>query len=175
MLKNLLYIANCSKQVWMFTFRVPGMQSGYFVKAIPAGQQICLDHLTSDEIALVIAHWEIYGMKSAEEMSRRKGYTGLCYRLEKPVVMDAMLATYEQNDDALTQAADERRVKTATRIATDIATDISNKTGIDKHKLVPQRLEVETVEETDGTPSVSAGVEVLRNPGTDKPRRARMS
>lgn len=175
MLKNLLYVANTSKQNWEFTFRLPAMQSGYFRKLIPAGQQICVDHLSSDEIALVISHWERYGMKSSEEMSRRKGYTGICYRLEKPVVMDAMLATYELNDDALAQAADERRIKTATRMATDIATDISSKTGIDKTKLVPQRLEVEVVEDTDGTPSISAGVEVLRNPGTDKPRRASMS
>lgn len=168
-----IFIANTTKQNWVFTYRFAEMNS-HFAKAIPPGKQICLDHLTSDQIAKVIEQNEVYGMKPAAEMSRRKGFTGLCYRLGEPVQMDRMLETYDLNDLALNAAAQERRVTSAQAASDGIAISLNQLTGLDKEKLRPVSVSSEVVEETDGKPQIDVVVEVPRNPET-KSRRARMS
>lgn len=159
-----LFVANTSKQKWMFTYRLPHMNS-HFTKEIPPGKQICLDHLQSDDIARVIEHNQIYGMKPSEEVSRRKGYTGLTYRLDKPVEMDSMLETYDSNDTALTDAAQQRRVDSTVAASDGIASALNVMTGIDKEKMRPVKVTQEVIEETEGNPRVAAGVEVSRTPG----------
>lgn len=168
-----LFVANTTKQNWMFTYRLPG-GTQHFMRRIPAGQQICLDNLQSDEIDVVIKQNAVYGMQPAKEMSRRKGYAGIVYSVgDDPINIDRMLETFNQNDDVRDGEAQERRVTTAAAIGDNIANEMHKATGRPKESLQPKRLEVEVTEETDGKATVASGVEVIADPGSTQPRRAR--
>lgn len=168
-----LFIANVTKQKWVFTYRLPG-GAQHFRRDIAPGAQICLDHLQSEEIEAVVKQNAVYGCRKAGDLSGRKGFATLLYSLDNPVRVDPMLETFETNDAAKTAEADERRKRTATAMAQNIADTIHRETGAPRENLVPERLEVETIEESTGKPLVSAGVEVLRDPNKTAPRRARM-
>lgn len=172
---NKLFVANTTKQNWVFTYRLPG-GSQHHQRRIAAGQQICLDHLQEEEIESVIKQNAVYGMRPAAEASRRKGFAGLIYSVGKdPINIDRMLETFDSNDETRNAEAQTRREKTAAAMSENIADTLHKATGVSKEKLQPTRLEVEVVEETDGKPTVSSGVEVLANPDKTAPRRARMS
>jgi hypothetical protein len=167
-----LYIANTTKLEWVFTYRLPEMQQ-HFQRRIRAGGQILLDHLDQQEIDEVIKQNARYGMQPAQELSRRKGFSGICWRVGEPIDVDRMLATFEINANALTEAADVKRKQTAVAASDNIAETLHRMTGINKESLRPQRLEMEVKEETEGQPTVAAGVEVISNPSANAPRRAR--
>lgn len=167
-----LWVANTTKQIWTFTYRLGGMGQ-HFAKRIPAGQQICLDHLSQPEIDQVVKQNAVYGMRSAKEVSGRRGYAGLVYTTgDAPVNIDQMLESYDINDTVRTAEADQRRMTTANAMSDKIAENLHRATGIEKDKLRPARLEMEVIEETDGKPTVSAGVEVISDMAKNRPRRA---
>jgi uncharacterized protein YdcH (DUF465 family) len=167
-----LWVANTTRQVYRFTYRVSDKQ--HQMHEIPAGRQICLDHLQQAEIDSVIKQNTIYGMREANETPRRKGFSGLVYRIgDDPINLDRLLETYEANDEVRDAEATERMKKSAAALSDNIANTVHKNTGVDRERMRPARVEVETIESTDGKPTISKGVEVVR--AGVQPQRGRMS
>lgn len=100
-----LYIANCSKQNFLLTYKLPENEKA-FIHELRPGTQVCLTH-TSDEIARIIAQHEIYGMQPADKVT--KGFGGRCYRLEKPVSVEAIEQGISQTDEEAIKRAEVMR------------------------------------------------------------------
>lgn len=154
-----LYIANTTKQHHQFTYRHREM-SNPAIKEIRAGQQIPITDLTMDEVDSIVKQHEKYGLRSAKELSTLRGFVGLSYMVDKPVPIDAMLATFETNDSALEQGAQTRREVQAAATSEAVADSLNKLTGIDKEAVRPKNLQLEVTEDTTGTRSVASGVEV---------------
>lgn len=177
-----LWIANTTKKTHVFAYRLldrVDRDSGRryyeqqaFMRPIKAGHQVCIENLTRGQADDIIARHGKYGVRPANEVSRQRGFVGLCWSDTDPVKMDTMLATFEVNDGALDAEAQKRREVTGAAISENIANELARQTGGDKERLRPQRVELQVVEDTDGKPNVASGVEVIAHPDTVKPRRA---
>lgn len=174
-----LYLANTTKQHRIFTYRILTKRADGSIPAFAAwqikpGGQICVeDNFTKEEIDTIIGQNVKYGLKPASEISRPQKFVGLLYSTEKPVPTDLMMAILEANDGVLESDAQRRREVTAAAISDNIAKDLSDRTGRDRERLRPARLEVEQTEDTPGKAHVASGVEVLGNPAVTRPRHAR--
>jgi hypothetical protein len=168
-----LWIANTTNGIWHFTYRIG--QFDHHREVIRAGKQICLDHLQKEECDIVVKQNAIYGMREADERSKRRGFTTLVYRFDNPVTAEQMLETYKANQEVRDAEAAERLKNAALALSNNIVTTLHRNTGVDKEQLRPARVEMETVEvpEHGGAPSVSAGVEIVR-PGV-QPKRGRIT
>lgn len=158
-----LFVANTTKQRHVFLWKRPEMQN-YARNTIEAGQQIRITDLSTEDIDAIVQHHSLYGLKDARQLSRRKGFTGLCYSVDEEVKIDEMLATYDLNDHELARAAERRRRQEAAAISDNMASALNQMTGIDKEKLRPKTLETQVREVTDGTPAINEGTEVPSDP-----------
>ena len=104
-----LFIANCSKQDFLFTYMLPENIRPFSHK-IRAGAQIKLvqDQLQVDAI---IKQHELYGMMEVTKV--KKGFGGLCYRFNKPINVEAIEAGISQSDQENIDRAQEARSITA--------------------------------------------------------------
>jgi hypothetical protein len=104
-----LYIANCSKFVQDFIFRVPEVQQ-LFKTTIAVGGQNQVYKDTSREIleAIVDQHLK-YGLIPVSEIDRTKGFFGLCYSFDTPINVEKMMNAIQHNDEALELRGHELR------------------------------------------------------------------
>jgi hypothetical protein len=150
-----LYIANTSKQHHDFAYRLPEEQNIRY-EPIRAGSQVRLPgDLPHDLIQRIVKQHECYGMKSVSELQRNRHFVGLCYSVDKPISLDAIHETFETNDVAMNERAEDRREETAAAIGSEIQSTMQ------AHGANVSRSEVETIEDTKGTPTVASGYEIL--------------
>lgn len=119
-----MFIANCTKQVQDFSYRVtesPGVR----MQRIDIGRQIQLaGDLTQADVDYIIEQHTRYGMKSVDDARKSKGvYTGVCYSLEKPVSIENMQIVLQLNDAVLTQRGQQQRKEAAIATAAAITQD----------------------------------------------------
>jgi hypothetical protein len=158
-----LFIANLSKQHHHFLYAVPEGEGDdrEFVQRnqyIEIGSQVQLPgNLSQAQADIIIEHHARYGMKPYDEARKIKDFTGLCYRLEKPVPMNDqgfIDDVAKSNTDTMNARNADRREATGLAI-----NDRLRRIGAESRNPL-RRVEIEQVEDTDGTPRVSAGVEV---------------
>ena len=89
-----LFIANCSKQDFLFTYMLPENPRPFSHK-IRAGAQIKLNQ-SQIEVDTVIKQHELYGMMEATKV--KKGFGSLTYRVDKPISVDAIENGFTQSD-----------------------------------------------------------------------------
>ena len=104
-----LFIANCSKQDFLFTYMLPENPRPFSHK-IRAGAQIKLNQ-SQPEVDTVIKQHELYGMMEATKV--KKGFGGLCYRIAKPISVEAIEAGIGQSDQENIDRAQQARSITA--------------------------------------------------------------
>jgi hypothetical protein len=104
-----LFIANCSKQDFLFTYMLPENIRPFSHK-IRAGAQIKLTQ-TQPEVDIIIKQHEIYGLMEIAKV--KKGFGGLCYRIGKPISVEAIEAGISQSDQENVDRAQEARNITA--------------------------------------------------------------
>lgn len=150
-----LYVANMTRQHHQVNYRVPEYQQARF-QDIPIGSQVRLggEDMSTEQIEFIVKQLHAYGHKSVREISQPKTFVGLCYSIGKPVNLDEILEGVEKNDVALNKQAEERRSTVAEAIANQHQR-LAQESGMDH-----QRTEVETIEDTRGTPGVASGIEV---------------
>lgn len=164
-----LYIANCSKQEFDFTYMIPENPRP-FKHNIRAGSQIEIPG-TTDTIDAIIKQHSIYGLMEVNRVG--KGFGGLCYRLGKPISISAIEAGLSQSDQEMIDRAQLARNVTA--VAQDkILTDKAQEMGLK----VKAGLEVEVIEEkknaADNEPKFEQTIEVVKEGLEPKaPRRGR--
>ena len=83
-----LYIANCSKQDFLFTYMLPENIRPFSHK-IRAGAQIRLVQ-TQVEADTIIKQHQPYGLMEVSHV--KKGFGGLCYRFGKAISVEAIEA-----------------------------------------------------------------------------------
>lgn len=164
-----LYVANCSKQEFDFTYMIPENLRPFMHK-IRAGAQVEING-SQDEIDAIINQHSIYGMVEANKV--KKGFGGLCYRLEKPVSIDAIEQGLSQNDqDKIDRALDARKLSAAA--ADQVISQKAQEMGLQQKA----PLEVEVIEEGknpyDTTGKFSETIEVVKD-GGPAPKRGRRS
>jgi hypothetical protein len=152
-----LYVANCSKQEHLFTYMIPENPRP-FSHAIRAGSQIEIPG-NQDAIMAVIGQHQVYGMMEVNKV--KKGFGGLCYRLEKPISIEAIQAGFSQSDQEMIDRAQNARNATAAA-ADQILANKAQEMGL-KQK---SGLEIEVIEEkknaADNEPKFNQTIEVVR-------------
>jgi len=150
-----LFIANCTKQHQQFWYRVP--ETGQLKSEdIPVGTQVLLGKkdFTEAQIAGIVDKHRVYGLVAASQVKNMRGFVGLCYSIGDPVRMEAIVEGAELND----KAADERATTHREAVVASIAE--TNSRRAQEAGLALQRTEVETVEDTQGTPNLAVGIEI---------------
>ena len=162
-----LYVANTTKQEFLFTYFLPE-NTRPFSHNIRAGSQI--EIIGSDiEVDCIINQHAIYGMVEANKA--KKGFGGLVYRMEKPVSLEAIQAGLAQNEqDMIDRALEARKVTAAA--ADQIISNRAQEMGIQQKA----PLEVEVVEESKN-PYEKSGkfnetIEIVKD-GGPAPRKSR--
>lgn len=163
-----LYVANCSKQDHDFTYML-FENPRPFHHRIRAGAQFEVNG-SQDDIDHIIKQHSIYGMMEVGKV--KKGFGGICYRLDKPIAVDAIEAGFEQRDQEMIDRALEARKVTAAA-ADQILYNKAQEMGLRQKA----GLEVEVVEEkknaADNEPKFNQTIEVVREgvqPGKNRGR-----
>lgn len=165
-----LYIANCSKQEFLFTYMLPE-NTRPFVHKIRAGSQIKLTQ-SQPEVDVIIRQHSIYGLMEANQV--KKGFGGLCYRIDKPISVSAIEEGLSQSDQEMIEKAQEARNITAAaqdKIISEKAQEMGLK--------VKSGIEVEVVEEkknaADSGDKFDQVIEVVHEGQAPRKRRGRKS
>lgn len=104
-----MYVANGTRQVQDFNYRLPGDPQPYQVR-IPIGMQVKLPNdLSQPEIDHIIKKNAKYGFVDADEAKRRKHYIGMIYALDKPVPSPKVEFVLMHNLDILRARGKENR------------------------------------------------------------------
>ena len=165
-----LFIANCSKQDFLFTYMLPENPRPFSHK-IRAGAQI---KLIQDQIQVdaIIKQHQPYGIMEVGKVN--KGFGGLCYRFNKPISVEAIESGISQSDQENIERANEARKITA--VAQDqIISQKAQEMGLKQKSGV----EVEVVEEkknaADTESKFDETIEVLHEgvaPRKGRPRKS---
>jgi hypothetical protein len=165
-----LYIANCSKNEHLFTYMLPEVPRP-FSHSIRAGGQIEIPG-GQDAIDAIIKQHEIYGMQPVDKVG--KGFGGLCYRLDKPISVEAIKSGFTQTEQEMVERSLEARKITAA--AQD---QIFSRTAQETGMQVKSGIEFEVVEEkknqADNEPKFQQTIEVVHEgiaPRRGRPRKS---
>ena len=152
-----LYVANCSKQEHLFTYMIPENPRP-FSHSIRAGAQIEIPG-NQDAIDAIINQHAIYGMMEINKV--KKGFGGLCYRLEKPISIEAIQSGFTQSEQETIDRSQLARNVTAAA-ADQMIANKAQEMGL-KQK---SGLEIEVIEEKknagDNEPKFEQTIEVVR-------------
>jgi hypothetical protein len=160
-----LYIANCTQQIQQFHYRVPetggAMAGGARIQLIDIGSQVLLTgDLNQFQIDSVVAQHRKYGLVKVDEIDRTKGFSGMCYSIDKPVPVSKIIYVMEQNKSVLDQRGRRTRLEAAVAVNQQIETNMSDPTGVSAQL---KKFEVELREEKSGNGPVHEPVnEALR-------------
>lgn len=170
-----LYVANCTRQVHHFQYRMPESNK-LLEQHIPIGGQIRVasGDLNSPAIDGIIAQHAPYGLVRVDDIIRGKSFHGLCYSIGKPIRADRIRGLMDQNNGVLVERGKELR-KEAAVAANDILERSLADSGLPEQL---RKTEVEVIEENpekrpdDGIAPVAEGIRVEREPNTAR-RRAK--
>lgn len=120
-----LFVANCSIQDHDFAYRQ--LETGKLcTQRIHAGSQSMIyKDAPMNELELIIQQHLIYGMIPAQQAKNAKGFVGLCYSIDKPVDVEAIMHARESNDNAAVDRAVEVH-QTSVASATDAMQKMSD-------------------------------------------------
>ena len=154
-----LYLANCSKQEFHFTYALPEKVRPFMHNIRAGGQiEIYCDNLA--EAQIIVDQHGPYGMKNVKDIT--KGFGGLAYQFDKPINVQAIEQGIEQKDQEMIDRALEAQKVTAVA-SDDILARKAQEFGV-KQK---GALEIEVVEEkknlADQEPKMNQTIAVVRD------------
>lgn len=122
-----LYVGNTSRQNIQFVARLP--ESGTILrKPIRPGTQEMVYEGELYVIEQIVKQNELYGLKKAEEVTRTKSFTGMAYRIDRPVTVENFMIADEKNHEILEERGAETRANAAI-YATAVANAKAEMTG----------------------------------------------
>lgn len=139
-----LYIANASRQVQNFMYRLPEHPQ-VRQQTIPIGGQIKISgDLTQVEIDAIVKQHEIYGLIPVEDIALKGGFASLCYQVGKPIspVKIEMLA--QRNTGVLQDRGREQRKNAAIVMTNQLGASVR------EHGVELGEVEVDTIEDDNG-------------------------
>jgi hypothetical protein len=150
-----LYIANCTKQVHEFCYRVPADDGAAYSRTVrtqridPGTQQLIHTETALQILEAIVDQHVIYGLLPAAEVVRTKNFVGLCFSFDKPVTMEAIAYALDRNEGVNFDRAEERREINAIGVA-DALEGIGEQLRHDGRRVPPLRgVDVETLEDGD--------------------------
>ncbi|MEX3914883.1 hypothetical protein AB4Y43_01365 [Paraburkholderia sp. BR10872] len=127
-----LYVANCTRQRHEFMYRAPE-QKNPVVQVIEIGQQIMVwKDAAKEDLGLIVEQHQHYGLISVADIDRSKFFVGMCYQFDKPIDVNKIMYTVENNDTVLEERALEARKQAAQVIShslNQVAQDAGNALG----------------------------------------------
>jgi hypothetical protein len=112
-----LFISNTTRQHQQLFFWIPGMNKPYAVD-ISSGHQREVFNGTDADIEVILEQLHPYGVKPLNEALRASAsFTGLAYKLDRPLDASDVVQVHEKNMTILDdQAAEERKRMTAASV-----------------------------------------------------------
>ncbi|MBV8060474.1 MAG: hypothetical protein JO253_02970 [Alphaproteobacteria bacterium] len=165
-----LYVANCTKQDHHFLFRVPEInrESPFHMKiGVGKCEQIYKEDSTDVLDAIIRQHTD-YGLVRVDEVDRTKEFIGMCYQIDKPINVDAIVRAINHNDEVLAQRGVELRKETAVAISEQAAREAREVGGA----LTSMEVSIEEVVENGDTAKINESVEVVAEGQAPRSRRA---
>ena len=162
-----LYVANCSKQKHDFIYRIPEETSIRRQQIAPGAQIVVYQPNASLEVvkAIVDQH-SMYGLIDVAEIDRRKPFVGLCFRFDKPIVVEKIMQADEHNSGVLERESQEARKLSAAALHNAIERATEGAVRV-------ENLELEVVQQNGSTePGLNETVSITRE-GGEPPRRGR--
>lgn len=163
-----LYIANTTKQVQDFYYRIPGHPSSSglmpLLQKIAMGGQICIPaDLNTPEIDGIIEQHSNYGLIPADEVDAAKGYVGLMYSIDKPVPAAKMARLIGHNTEVMVERGQKNR-ESAGIAALDQANQfLQEQRPGDNIDAFEMSVVEETRDPKDLSKEVAEGVRVVQN------------
>jgi hypothetical protein len=160
-----LYIANLSKQVHEFHYRVPA-EVGYSRQAqirtiLPGTQQQIHSEAPLVVLEAIVDQHRQYGLIEATEVHKAKGFVNLCFSFDVPVNLDQLNYGVDHNQGALFDQGLRNREEAA--VAFDHAVDSNLQDAQHRGELrgsaAVRAVSVETLEDADA-PKFGEGVRV---------------
>lgn len=164
-----LYIANCTKQIADFAYRLPETKN-YRKQTIPIGGQIKISTsvgggLSQTDIDSVVDHHRRYGLFSSDEVDRVRSPIHLLYSVGRPIPTSKIERALRQNTTLLIDRGRDMRREAAVAANQRIEHDLAES----EHNASLRQLEMEAVEEEpkggyrdENGPPVGEGVRVSR-------------
>ncbi len=108
-----LFVANATKQIVEFHYRLPEKQNLFYVQIQPGNQKpLAQNDLSNEDIDHIIKQHQGDNQEyfvDASKIDSTKGIKGLLYSIDKPVSADGIERCLEANDVEMTKQADEFR------------------------------------------------------------------
>jgi len=118
-----LFIANTTKHIQQFGYRIPEFARLFEQKIMP-GDQVLIYQDSPKELLEGILLQHTDSPKpfciSSDEAMKHKGFVGLIYSFDKPVPADKIEEKFAQNDTALTEQGLEQRKESAAALSQQI-------------------------------------------------------
>jgi hypothetical protein len=121
-----LYVANVTKQIVQFAYRLPERQ-GVIIQPIPIGGQVKIsplggrEDLSTPEIDAILDQHRKYGLIPVGEIdSSKTPFHGMCYSVDKPISVDKLHRAMTRNEDALEQLGKDIRKEAAIAVNNQI-------------------------------------------------------
>ena len=108
-----LFIANATRQIMEFCYRLPE-RPGALRQVIPIGGQVQVSgDLTRAEIDYVVEKASIFGLVEIGDAERTGGFSGLCYSVDKPISEDRLFRAMTKRVAVLEDLGREQRKNAA--------------------------------------------------------------
>ncbi len=168
-----LYIANATRMIQVFSFRLKGRPSATSQPIPIGGQTIASGVNSQDEIDQVLKQHEQYGLVSVDDIERSKTeFHGLCYSVDRPINVSKMEAAMRRNMEVLTRRGEEMRKQAAMSVNNSIESSIEQ-SGTEANL---KKLEFSVVEQEPRggkpEPLMSEGIRVSRSDAPGEEGRA---
>jgi hypothetical protein len=153
-----LYIANCSKAEHLFNYFLPENPRP-FIQHIRAGTQSFIEG-TEDVIKRIIDQHAPYGFQEVSKCG--KGFGGQCYRIDKPISVEAIEAGLSQDAQERIDRATESRKYTAAAVDGMMAGK-AQEMGLRQTSPAEFEITEQTKGPTDNAAKFSETIEVVRD------------
>lgn len=169
------YVANVTKQHYVFTYRVPE-RAQPCTQLIPVGEQICLAPNGSDtdlsqlEIDMILKQYEKYGIADVNGIDHAKGpFNGICYSIGKPISVEKMRKAMLKSDQVLDKLGKQIRQEAAVAAHSDFENRFLAGDPMQKHMDISVEEVIPSRGLDDDLTHISEGVRITRNPTSDLP------
>ena len=153
-----LYVANTTLQHHEFVFWRPENSQLQRVQIPIMNQRLVVDDQPEIVRAIIDQH-VAYGLLEARAMLRTKRFTGLGYRLDKPVDIESLMLAKQQNDAVLMERSKAQR-EMAAALGARHALELGRVGDTEIPKSFSMSVEEEKVTKQDKGPKLKETVEV---------------
>lgn len=98
-----LYVANATRQVLEFHARIPEIKRTVVQRIPPGSQQQIAGDLNQPQIDAIVAQHAKYGMIPVDEIDRTRDFIGICYSVDKVILVTKIQRAMQVNNAVLTE------------------------------------------------------------------------